>query len=162
MVWARTSRAVTPLCGPGRSLLVFSLPLLDDNDELVEELLVPVAAPLVCADLRRAGSAVDTTLAESVRRAIQRRLVKAMRSMARRAAAMSHREDLLQATFRSRQVTEVQPGLFSRQEERAFDDRLDASLQLLAQASIRTSDLTRGSALRPGEPILEIALLVEP
>jgi hypothetical protein len=162
VVWARTRRASAPLCGPGRSLLVFSIPLLDGNGELVEELLVPVAAPLACADLRHARSGVDTTMAETVRHAIQRRLAKAMRSISDRAAAMSHRESLLHAAFRSHRVTEVQPGLFSQQELRAFDDQLDESTQLLAQAGARTSRVTRGSDLRPGEPALEVALLVEP
>ena len=141
-----------------RSLLVFSVPVLDAADVLIERILVVIGSNRPVCGLQHCR-AISDALRHKVAAAARRR----MTSIARRLKVavergMNRDRRIAEATTREFESDELQPGLFDRREVRVFEQEHQelANVQGAAERA-----LERGESswqVRTGDPALEIAL----
>ena len=140
------------------SVLVFSVPILNADDALLERRIVAIAI---------AARASTTPLCRTLD-AIARPV--AYQSLSRRVAAVARIARVAVESARGREralalvirdelaLDEVQPGLFDLREARAFDARVTDSERLIAAADLQLERENRQCQIRAGEPVLEIVL----
>jgi hypothetical protein len=140
------------------SLLVFSVPILNADDVLIERRLVAIAIAARASTTPQCR-ALDVIARPAAFRALSRR-VAAVARIARMATDTARgRERALALTVHSElALDEAQPGLFDLREARAFDARVSDSERLIAAADLQLERENRQCQIRAGEPVLEIVL----
>jgi hypothetical protein len=141
-----------------QSLFVFSVPVLDAADVLIDRLIVPIAAR---------APADDARLCRVVADAMKHRVIAAARRRIR-AIARQRRSGVDSRAARERAIAdavanefgdrELQPGLFDQRDVHAFDasERDIADARAAADRGARQAAL--GADVRAGEPILELVV----
>jgi superfamily II DNA or RNA helicase len=140
------------------SLLVFSVPILNADDVLLERRLVAIAIAARASTTPQCR-ALDVIARPAAFRALSRR-VAAVARIARTTtdAARGRERALALAVHGELALDEAQPGLFDLREARAFDARVSDSERLIAAADLQLERENRQCQIRAGEPVLEIVL----
>jgi hypothetical protein len=157
VVWAMHPRLARVLAGRGRACLVYAVPLLSDDDELVDQPLVAVrvtGAPIGGGP----ASALRQELARVVALAVGRRLARvARRSRLVSGAAIRRERALARALVGDR--PETQPRLFDRREVRDDDRRRADRERVLDDVKHRINAIRRRAGVRAGAARLVLALV---
>lgn len=143
---------------PHGTLAVFSVPIVDAADILIERRLVAIAADAAArtaCDCR----ALAAALAPGATMAIARRVALTARRVRAAAIFAGCRERALAAALREELLAdEGQPGLFDLREARAIDARLNDAERAQAASERQLGRGDRSGDVHAGEPVLEIVL----
>ena len=144
---------------PGSGVVLCSVPLLNDRDELVARLMLAAAAArLPCRSLARARE----PLTQALRQALDTRITRFARKISRRWRAagsrLAERERVVSAFIRQSELPgEIQHALFDNRAGRAAQTAIDQADQT-SLASTRAIDRwTDGASVRGGALIIEVA-----
>jgi superfamily II DNA or RNA helicase len=140
-----------------RSVLVFSVPLLDGTGSVVERHIVAVGV----AGLDRVP---DPALIEAARSVAARTLGVRVRRLQVRLQRNADAEIRFESAIVSRLLTEelpreTQPGLFDRRELREFDAAKTDADEIRQALDDRRADLNRMSEIAAGRPVLELSFI---
>jgi hypothetical protein len=139
-------------------LAVFSVPVFDATDALVERRVVAVGVEATTAIPARCA-AMASALRPTILAAVRRRVTIVARCLRATAAAALVRERALIATFRAEMVLdEAQPGLFDLRQVRAHDGSRADGARAEAASRRRAEDYDHSSRVRAGDPVLEIII----
>ena len=142
-----------------RSVLVFSVPLLDGSGSLVERHVVAVCVAGV--DRWPDPETIDAARLLAAR-ALTVRVKRLRVCLQRRAGAEIRLESAIVAhLLTDEQPRETQPGLFDRRELRAFDSARTDADEIRQALNDRRADLNRTSEIAAGRPVLELAFIGE-
>ena len=156
----QTDRGRAPRLLPDRtrSLLVFSVPVLNALDAIVERRVVAVGVDAMAMDRHRCRAIADAAR-PAVLAAVRRRLQIVERHLRAAASAALARERALSESIREEMaIEEAQPGLFDLREARAFEGWLAEESRVEAASRRRATDNERSGHIRSGDPILEIVI----
>jgi len=143
---------------PGNGVVLCSVPLLNDRDELVAKLIVAAALKGCPEDVRRAREPLN----QALRQALDLRISRFARKISRRwqaaGARLAERERNVAAFIRQSELPgEIQHGLFDNRAGRAGQIAIEQAEQT-ALASARIIDRwTDGACIRPGALVIEVA-----
>ena len=141
-------------------LVICAVPFFDAWDRLIERRIVPVIVNVDRAAGERDGrrAAMDAAVAAaatSVRRRLRR---LEYRAHTIGAIAAARETAILSVQNEDSALDEVQPGLFDRRESRAFESQSREQDRLEVKAFRQVSLGTRTTAVRSGEPTIEMIL----
>lgn len=148
-----------------RSVFVFSVPVLDGADALVDRIIVAIGARASQKDTDAChlGAAAEALIPETLRRraiAVAKRRIKSIARKQRRAIETLTVRDLAIADSLAREFDdrELQPGLFDGRDVRSFeiDGSETAEAQRDAERAIQRTALT--ADIRVGVPMLELVV----
>lgn len=140
-----------------RSVLVFSVPVLDGSGSVVERHIVAVC---VAGVDRLPGPATIDAARLLAARALSLRVKRLKVHLHRRAVAEIRLESAIVARLLTDELPrEVQPGLFDRRELRAFDSARTDADEIRQALDDRRGDLNRMSEISAGRPVLELAFI---
>ncbi len=143
---------------PGNGVVLCSVPLLNDRDELVARLMLAARVQDLPADAWRARG----QLSQALRQAFDLRISRFARKISRRwraaGSSLAGRERMVSAFIRQSELTgEIQHGLFDNRAGHAAQAAVDQADQA-SLASTRIIDRwTDGACVRPGTLVIEVA-----
>jgi hypothetical protein len=151
----RTNRLLPDAAG---ALAVFSVPIFDATDALVERRVVAVGVETAAAVPPQCSTIADA-LRPAILAAVRRRVTIVGRCLSAAAGAALARERALAATLRAEMVLEeAQPGLFDLRESRAYDRWLADEARAEAVSRQRAEEYEHSSQVRAGDPVLEVVV----
>jgi hypothetical protein len=148
-------RLVPPAAG---SVLVFSVPILNGDDALLERRVVAIAIAARASTTPHCRT-LDAIARPVAYQALSRRIATVARFAGMAVESARYRERALVLVVRDElALDEAQPGLFDLREARAFDTRVMDSERLITAADLQLERENRQCQIRAGEPVLEIVL----
>ena len=147
-----------PVWTPGNGVVLCSVPLLNDRDELVARLMVAATLKDCSEDALRARAPLN----QALRQALDLRVTRFARKISRRwrtaCSRLADRERMVAAFIRQSELPgEIQHGLFDNRAGRAAQTAIDQADHASLASTRVIHRWTDGASIRPGTLVIEVA-----
>jgi hypothetical protein len=148
-------RASSRLTGHGRTLALFSVPILDGRGEVIERQVMVIGLPAGMSALP--GQLRDA--AGSAAGHFQPRVARIRRLILKQLEQRIRRETLIARELARATPVERQPGLFDRRESRALEALTQTNAEVDLQLEHQLTMLGAVAVVSVGTPVLELVLV---